>query len=157
MKNRAFRSAPGPGDGACGRPFLAPRRREVRPGPLPCDRATTASGASSNSIGQGQNAGGVLGMQALDHAPIQGDGALAGILREGFEDAPRLRNFFRRRGENAIADFDLAGMDQGLAVKAKSAALGAALQEARLIRDLVIRAVNNTQTMRPRGNNRLAQ
>jgi len=74
---------------------------------------------------KGQNTPGLLGMQALDHLSVQGDGALAGIFLESLDDASRLSDFVRRRRENPVAAFDLAGVDQALAVEAEVGALRA--------------------------------
>ena len=47
------------------------------------------------------------------------------------------------RREDGVADFDLAGMDQRLAVKAERQALAALGFEARQVRNVIIDAVKN--------------
>src|SRR5690242_7817294 len=55
-----------------------------------------------------------VGMQALDHAAVDGDDALGLVLRqiESGDDLARLGDLFRRRRKRLVADVELARMDQ---------------------------------------------
>src|SRR6478735_8331166 len=76
-----------------------------------------------------------LGMQPLDHPPVELDRAARGILRqfEGCDDLARLGDLLRRRREDRIAGTDVAWMDQRLAVKAEVAASLSASSTARAV------------------------
>ena len=63
-----------------------------------------------------------LGMQQLDHAAVERDGALAFVLRlfERGDDLARRFDFFRRRREHAVAGVDLRGWISVLPSKPKA-------------------------------------
>jgi hypothetical protein len=66
-------------------------------------------------------------MQPFHHLAVERDRAARGVLRpfERRDDLASVGDFLRRRREDGVAGLDLAGMDQGLAVEAEIAALGA--------------------------------
>ena len=64
-------------------------------------------------------------------------------LLEGGDDAARLLHVLRARGEGGVARLDLAGVDEGLAVEAEVAALLALGEEAGLVLDVVVDAVED--------------
>ncbi len=90
-----------------------------------------------------------LRVQQLDHLAVELDRAAAGILRqrEGGDDRPRRLDLGRGRREGRVADFDLVGMDQRLAVEAEVAPLLAFGLEAGGIVEIVEDAVDDVAAM----------
>src|SRR6185437_1488028 len=74
-----------------------------------------------NRLRDRHSAPGHFGMQALDHAAIDGDDALGLVFRqiESGDDFARLGDLFQRGREGLVAQLDLARMNQRLAVKAE--------------------------------------
>ena len=100
-----------------------------------------------------------LGVQPLDHAAVEGDRALAGVLRllEGRDDGAGAPPPRRGRREDLVGDGDLVGVDQGLAVEAAIAALLAFGAEARLVGEAVVDPVEDVDAVGPRGGERRHQ
>ena len=125
----------------------AARRLEtpVGSGPAPGDRLRERHRAPRH-----------LGVQPLDHAAVEGDRALAGVLRplEGGDDGAGPLDLVGGRREDLVRDRDLVRVDQGLAVEAAIAALLAFGPEARLVREAVVDAVEDVELVRPRGGER---
>src|ERR1700738_2502281 len=91
-------------------------------------------------------------MQALHHLAVELDRAARGILRplERRDDLAGMSDFLRRRREDRVAGFDLARMDQGLAVEAEIAALRAFQRKAVDIAEVAIGSVENFEAMSAR-------
>src|SRR5262249_38158214 len=102
-------------------------------------------GSRRDRLGDRDRAARHVGMQALDHAAVELHHALVLVLGqvEGGDDALRLRDLLRARREGGVAWPDLARMDQGLAVEAHVARLGAFAGEAFRIAELVVDAVDD--------------
>src|ERR1700687_4176264 len=94
-------------------------------------------------------------MQPLPHLAVELDRAARGVLRplERRDDLAGMRDFLRRRREDRVAGFDLARMDQGLAVEAQIAALRAFQREAVEIAEVAIGTVENFEAVRAGGEN----
>src|ERR1700733_15463582 len=86
-------------------------------------------------------------MQPLHHLAFERDGAARGILRqlECGDDLAGALYFLRRRREDDIAGFDLAGMDQRLAVKTEIARLRALQIETVDIAEIAIGTVEDLE------------
>src|ERR1700681_275989 len=95
---------------------------------------------------------GHIGMQPLHHLAVELDRAARGVLGplERRDDLAGVRDFLRRRRENRVAGFDLARMDQGLAVEAEIAALRAFQREAVDIAEVAIGSVENFEAISAR-------
>ena len=98
-------------------------------------------------------------MQALDHLPLQRDDALIGIFRPGknFNDAAGMGHFILGRREGPVGRFDLARMDERLAVKPHGSALRAFRLETRTITKIIVNAVKHSDPAGTRGKNDLHQ
>src|SRR4249920_3434800 len=72
-----------------------------------------------------------VGMQPFHHAAVELDDALVFILRqaEGGDDLACVGHLLRARREGSVARADLIRMNEGLAVKAHVARLGAFARE----------------------------
>ena len=110
----------------------------------PTGRCEPATGRVDRGL-DGEGAAGLLDVQVLDHAAVDGDDALAGGLGllEGGDDAAGLLDLLGARGEGGVARLDLARVDEGLAVEAEVAALLALGEEAGLVLDVVVDAVED--------------
>ena len=94
-------------------------------------------------------------MQQLHHAAVELDRALAGVLRqrERLDDGGGAFDLSRGGGEQFVADVDLTGVDQRLAVEPNVAALQAFEAEAVEILDVVVDAVEDVDAVGARGGN----
>ncbi len=93
----------------------------------PAPSCKTSVPHRSNRIRDRDRAAGHVGVQTFDHLAVEPDRAARGVFRlfEGGDDLAGLRDLFFRRREDRVAGFDLAGMDQRLAIETEIAALGA--------------------------------
>ncbi len=91
-------------------------------------------------------------MQPLDHPAVELDHALAGVFgqREGADDGARALDLGSARREGFIAELDLRGVDQRLAVEAEVAALLAFEPKTVEIADVIVDAVDDVGAMRAR-------
>src|SRR5215218_11076360 len=91
------------------------------PGP----QARRSRGPRPDRLVERNGAGRDVGVHALDHAALKRDHAAALVLgaREGGDDRPGVRDLLGRWREDRVRGADLAGVDEGLAVKAEIAAL----------------------------------
>ena len=98
-------------------------------------------------------------MQALGHAAFDADGALAGVFWQGVGGDHGLGEGEVRLGGRiyAVADLDLARVDQGLAVKAEVDALLADGRKTVVVVDVVIDPVEDGQVVGAGGGDRQAQ
>src|SRR5579872_288423 len=104
-------------------------------------------------IGDGERLSRHVGVQKLDHPPVELDHALAGVLRqrERRDDGGGAFDLSRGGSERLVADVDLARVDQRLAVEPHVAALQTFVAEAVEIRDVVEDAVDDVDAVGARG------
>ena len=79
-----------------------------------------------DGVGDGEGASGVVDVEVLDHATVDGDHAsTVGLgLGEGVDDPAGVLDVSFARGPDFVGRIDLARMDERLAVEAELEALG---------------------------------